>query len=150
MQTEFAFDVDEIAHHRVAPLKYLRHIGLRVPVRQLALAYYQTYGLTEDFSTFHHGRRFNVGAYNFATRNLLPHAAYALTILHRKGEPAEQVSPERLAMDKDVDAMRTANNWSAYQGRFRHRDLHPGCAHFHHPQVWRSEDGFDQGPHRGH
>ena len=47
VQTEFAFDIDEIAHHRVAPVRYLRHIGLQVPVKQLALAYYQTYGLTE-------------------------------------------------------------------------------------------------------
>ena len=35
VQTEFAFDIDEIAHHRVAPVHYLRHIGLKVPVRQL-------------------------------------------------------------------------------------------------------------------
>ena len=49
VQTEFAFDIDQIAHHRFAPLPYLRHVGLRVPIRQLALAYYQTYGITEDF-----------------------------------------------------------------------------------------------------
>jgi len=57
-----------------------------------------------------------MGAYDFATRNFLPHVAYALTLLHRKGEPAEQATPERLAMDKDVDAMRAANNWSAFKG----------------------------------
>ncbi len=50
VQAEFAFDIDEIAHHRMAPLSYLRHIGLKVPLRQLALAYYQTYGITEDFT----------------------------------------------------------------------------------------------------
>src|ERR1035438_4452511 len=42
VQTEFAFDIDEIAHHRVAPAHYLRYIGLQVPMRQVALAYYQT------------------------------------------------------------------------------------------------------------
>ena len=36
VQTEFAFDINEIAHHRVAPLHYLRHIGFRVSMRQLA------------------------------------------------------------------------------------------------------------------
>ena len=88
VQTEFAFDIDEVAHHRVAPLKYLRHIGIKVPIHQLALAYYQTYGLTTDFSSLHHGRRFNMSAYTFATRNFLPHVAYALTRLHRNCEPA--------------------------------------------------------------
>src|SRR5579871_397452 len=34
IQTEFAFDIDEIAHHRFAPLSFLRHVGLKVPVRQ--------------------------------------------------------------------------------------------------------------------
>ena len=28
VQTEFAFDINEIAHHRMAPVHYLRHIGL--------------------------------------------------------------------------------------------------------------------------
>jgi len=27
VQTEFAFDINEIAHHRMAPVHYLRHIG---------------------------------------------------------------------------------------------------------------------------
>ncbi len=36
VQTEFAFDINEIAHHRLAPVHYLRHIGLNVPTQQLA------------------------------------------------------------------------------------------------------------------
>jgi hypothetical protein len=79
VQTEFAFDIDEIAHHRTAPIHYLRHVGLQVPVRQLALAYYQTYGLNEDFSE-HRGRRFNVRAYRFAVRQFIPRIAYAVTL----------------------------------------------------------------------
>ena len=50
VQTELAFDINEIAHHRMAPVPYLRHVGLDVPIRQLALAFYQTYGLHEDFT----------------------------------------------------------------------------------------------------
>ena len=50
VQTEFAFDINEIAHHRLAPVHYLRHVGLEVPTKQLALAFYQTYGLREDFT----------------------------------------------------------------------------------------------------
>ena len=35
VQTEFAFDIDEIAHHRMAPVRFLRHIGLKVPVKAI-------------------------------------------------------------------------------------------------------------------
>jgi len=45
VQTEFAFDIDGIAHGRFAPVHYVRMVGLEVPTKQLALAFYQTYGL---------------------------------------------------------------------------------------------------------
>lgn len=114
VQTEFAFDIDEIAHHRVAPVHYLRHVGLQVPMRQVALAYYQTYGLTEDFSGTR-GRRLNVSEYRFAVRNFIPRIAYALTLLHRNHEPAEANTAERVELDKEVAAMAAENNWQAYR-----------------------------------
>jgi hypothetical protein len=114
VQTEFAFDIDEIAHRRVAPVHFLRHIGLQVPVRQLALAYYQTYGLTEDFSGTR-GRRLNVREYRFAVREFIPRIAYAVTLLHRSHEPAEANTPERVELDKEVTAMAAENNWQAYR-----------------------------------
>jgi hypothetical protein len=114
VQTEFAFDINEIAHHRMAPIRYLRHIGLGVSVRQLALAYYQTYGLTEDFSQ-HRRRRFNVGAYRFAVRGFIPRIAYAITLLHRKVEPADPNTPEVLELRKDVAAVAAQNNWGFYR-----------------------------------
>ena len=113
MQTEFAFDIDEIAHHRVAPVHYLRHVGLQVSVRQLAVAYYQTYGITEDF-TGTHKHRFNVSGYRFAVRSFIPRIAYAVTLLHRNHEPAEADSPERVEMEREVAAMALDNNWQAY------------------------------------
>lgn len=36
VRTEFASDISEIAHHRFAPVHYLRHVGLEVPTRQLS------------------------------------------------------------------------------------------------------------------
>ena len=98
VQIEFGFDIGEIAHHRVAPLQYLRHIGLQVSVRQLAVAYYQTYGITEDF-TGARKHRFNVSGYRFAVRSFIPRTAYAVTLLHRNHQPAEALSPERVQMD---------------------------------------------------
>jgi len=114
VQTEFAFDIDEIAHHRFAPLRFLRHIGLQVPTKQLALAYYQTYGLSEDFSS-RRGRRFNVRDYRFAVRTFIPRIAYAITLLHRRKEPPEPDTPAFAEMVTQVAAVSQENNWDAYR-----------------------------------
>ncbi len=114
VQTEFAFDIDEIAHHRLAPVGYLRHVGLQVSLRQLALAYFQTYGITEDF-TGARKRRINVSGFRFAVHSFIPRIAYAVTLLHRNHEPAEVSGPERLEMDKEVAAIAVENNWQAYR-----------------------------------
>lgn len=116
VQTEFAFDINEIAHRRVAPLRYLRHIGLAVPVRQLALAFYQTYGLYEDFSGSR-GRRINVGGYRFATRTFIPRIAYAVTLLHRRGEPGDPDTPEVAEFKREAAAVAVDNRWDLYRGR---------------------------------
>ena len=114
VQVEFAFDIDQIAHHRMAPLGYSRHIGIRVPVQQLALAFYETYGLTEDFDV-RKGRKFNVKAYRFATRTLIPRVAYAVTLLHRKQEPPEPDTPDALEIEKEAAAAAKLYNWAAYR-----------------------------------
>ena len=114
VRTEFGFDIDEVAHHRMAPIRFLRHIGLKVPVRQLALAYYQTYGLAQDFSVVK-GHRFNVPGYRFAARTFIPRLAYAITILHRNHEPAEPDSPEAAEIEKEVAAVAAENQWDAYR-----------------------------------
>jgi len=114
VQVEFAFDVDEVAHHRVAPLRYMQHIGLKVSMRQLALAYYQTYGITDDFKRFRR-RRINVPAYRFATRSFIPRIAYAETLLHRKHEPAEPVTKERSDYNDAVAKMAATDNWQSYR-----------------------------------
>jgi hypothetical protein len=116
LQTEFAFDINEIAHHRVAPLRFLRQIGLQVPVKQLALAYYQTYGLTEDFSAGYR-KRFNVRGYRSATRTLIPRAAYAVTVLHRRNLPPEPDTPEYAEMVKEAASVDKENNWERYRRR---------------------------------
>lgn len=114
VQTEFAFDINELAHHRMAPSHYQKHIGLAVPVKQLALAYYQTYGLTEDFSA-RKGRRFNVRGYRFAVRSFIPSIAHALTLLHRKGEPGDPDTPETQELRREVLAVAAENNWDHYR-----------------------------------
>ncbi len=114
VQTEFAFDINEIAHHRVAPVHYLRHIGLQVSVRQLALAFYQTYGITEDFSK-RRGRRFNVRAYRFAVHTFIPRIAYAITLLHRNHEPPDPDTPEAKEIANEAAALAQEDNWQQYR-----------------------------------
>ncbi len=117
VQTEFAFDIYEIAHHRFAPLTYLRHIGINVPVHQLALAFYQTYGLTENFTG---GRRtFNEDAYHFATRTFIPKVAYALTEIHHKQEPDEPGTADAQEIEKEAAVV--AQTWAAYHSNGRGR-----------------------------
>jgi hypothetical protein len=114
VQTEFAFDINEIAHHRVAPLRFLRHIGLRVSTRQLALAFYQTYGIAETFG-LRRGRIINVRDYRFATRTFIPRIAYALTLLHRSNEPPDPTTPDVVELEKETGAVAQENNWQAYR-----------------------------------
>ena len=114
VQAEFAFDINEISHHRFAPVHYLRHVGLEVPTKQLALAFYQTYGLRNDFST-HRGSRINVSGYRFAVRSFIPRIAYAVTILHRKHEPAELADADLKKLDAQIAAVAAKNDWDAYR-----------------------------------
>ena len=119
VQVEFAFDIDEISKHHMAPLRYLRHIGLRVPVEQLALAFYQTYGLSDEFSGPIRGvrRRFNVREYRFATRTFIPRIAYAVTLLHRRHEPPEPDTPEAAEIAREVADVSSQDNWARYRRR---------------------------------
>ena len=114
VQTEFAFDINEVLHHRVAPMRYLRHIGLGVPLRQLSLAFYQTYGVGEDF-TNKRGRRVNVSAYRFAVRGFIPRIAYAVALLHRKRMLPDPTTPDVVELEKEAATVGAENNWQAYR-----------------------------------
>ncbi len=114
VQTEFAFDINEIAHRRLAPVRYLRHVGLNVPTGQLATAFYETYGLSEDFSKAR-SRRINVGGFRFAVRSFVPRIAYALTLLHRGSMPADSNSPDLQKLADEVARVAAENNWDQYR-----------------------------------
>ena len=116
VQTEFAFDINEIAHQRFAPVRYLRHVGLNVPTQQLAAAYYETYGLSEDFSKARTSR-INVRGFRFAVRNFVPRVAYAVTLLHSHDLPADSTSPDVHKLEREVAQIAAENNWDKYRER---------------------------------
>jgi len=114
VQTEFAFDIYEISQHHMAPLHFLRTVGLKVSMRQVALAYYQTYGIAAPFS----GRRrrlLNIPAYRFSTRYFIPRIAYALTLLHRGSEPPEPTTAEARLLASEAAHEAAEYNWQKYR-----------------------------------
>jgi hypothetical protein len=116
VRVEFAFDIFEDAHQRTAPINYLRHIGLQLSMRQLSLAYYQTYGIYPNFSGIR-GRRVNQTAYRFAVRSFIPAIADALVLINRKHEPPDVETPEAQALHSEIAAMAAANHWARYRRR---------------------------------
>jgi hypothetical protein len=87
VRTEFAFDIDELSRHRLAPGAYLRFIGLRVPVRLLAQAFEDTYSLR--LSDVLGPERPAVRSYRTSVRSFLPRIAHAETVLHRNDFPPD-------------------------------------------------------------
>jgi hypothetical protein len=57
----------------------------------------------------------NVGGYRFAVRSFIPRIAYAVTILHRKHEPADAPSPELAEMEKELAVISADNDWESYR-----------------------------------
>lgn len=114
VQVEFAFDIDQIGKHRLAPIGYLRHIGIRVPTHQLALAFYETYGITDNFGAGAR-HRFNEGEYQFATRKFIPRIAYAVALIHHGHEVAEPDTADAKEIEKEATEAATLYDWAAYR-----------------------------------
>ncbi len=113
VQAEFAFDIDGISKHRFAPAAYLKHIGLAVPTHQLAVAYYETYGLGANYGS--RRNRITLRGYRFAVRRLLPRVAYAETVLHRHSMPPDTPGPDLDTLRKELTQADFDNGWSQYR-----------------------------------
>jgi hypothetical protein len=109
VRAEFAFDINDIAKHRLAPERYLNHVGFAVPVPLLTRAFYDTYGL--DLAKVLKSSHPKLHGYRYAVRTLLPRVAYAETLLYRKRLPPDVQSPALDEFNKEVDALSAAENW---------------------------------------
>ncbi len=115
VRAEFAFDIDEISKHRLAPENYLKSIGFAVPVPLLTRAFYDTYGL--DLAKVLKRAQPNLRGYRFAVRTLLPRVAYAETLLHHSQFAPDVPSPALDILNQDVARLSIANNWDTYHGQ---------------------------------
>jgi Zinc dependent phospholipase C len=115
VRAEFAFDIEEITKHRMAPEAYLNRIGFAVPVPLLTRAFYDTYGL--DLAKVLHRKNPNLRGYRFAVRALLPRVAYAETLLYHGRFPPDVPSASLDALNLDIASLAAANNWNAYRTR---------------------------------
>lgn len=114
VRTEFAFDINDISKHRVAPLRYLNHVGFAVPVPALTRAFYDTYGL--DLGKVLRAQRPTLKGYRFAVRSFLPRVAYAETLLNRKRMPSDEPGPALDEFNRQVAALAVEDRWAQYRG----------------------------------
>jgi hypothetical protein len=113
VRTEFAFDIDEISKHRMAPSAYLRHVGLRVPADLLARAFFDTYGL--NFEQILGKRRPVVRGYRSAVRSFLPRIAYAETVLHGSKFPADTPGEALRLFQQHIKDADFESQWNRYR-----------------------------------
>ena len=114
VRVEFAFDINDIAKRRLAPERYLNHIGFAVPVPLLTRAFYDTYGL--DLAKILGHSHPKLLGYRFSVRTLLPRVAYAETILHRNRMPPDASSPALDRFKQEIATLSAANDWDSYRG----------------------------------
>jgi hypothetical protein len=117
VRTEFAFDIDQLSKRRLAPSAYLNHVGLKVSMRLLEVAFFETYGL--HLRSMDIDRRAAEATYRRAVRNFLPSIAYAEVLLHRKSFPDDAPGSEFDQYAQRVKEADASNGWEQYRkGQF--------------------------------
>jgi len=113
VQTEFAFDINQLSKGRFAPSDYTKFVGLEVPRDLLRKAFFETYGL--NLPDIIGTKETSIRVYRYAVRRFLPNIARAETLLHKKSFPEDVPSPDLEDLKKDLIQASTDNNWEAYR-----------------------------------
>jgi hypothetical protein len=113
VQTEFAFDINQLSKRRFAPSEYMKFVGLEVPRDLLRKAFFETYGL--NLPDIIGTKETSIRIYRYAVRRFLPNIARAETILHKKHFPTDPPSPDLDELTKDLIQASTDNNWETYR-----------------------------------
>jgi len=113
VQTEFAFDINQLSKRRFAPSAYLKYVGLEVANPLLRRSFFETYGIVLPDLI---GRRdAAVRTYRFAVRRFLPDIARAETLLHKDSFPTDLPSPDLNELAKDLTQAATDNEWEKFR-----------------------------------
>jgi hypothetical protein len=112
VQTEFAFDINQLSKGRFAPGDYLKHVGLEVPRPLLRTAFYETYGL--NLPDIIGSKETSIRVYRYAVRRFLPNIATAETLLHKKSFPADVPSSDFDQLKKELLQEAIDDNWQQY------------------------------------
>ena len=113
MQTEFAFDINQLSKLRFAPSDYTKFVGLEVPRDLLRKAFFETYGL--NLPDIIGTKETSIRVYRYSVRRFLPNIARAEALLHRKSFPEDVSSPDLDELRTDLLQASTDNNWEAYR-----------------------------------
>jgi hypothetical protein len=113
IQTEFAFDINQLSKRRFAPSAYVKFVGLEVPRALLRKAFFETYGL--NLPDIIGTKETSIRVYRYAAHRFLPNIARAETLLHKKDFPADTPSPDLDDLAKDLLQASADNNWEAFR-----------------------------------
>jgi Zinc dependent phospholipase C len=113
VQTEFAFDIDQLSRNRFAPAGYLSHVGLEIPMPLLRTAFFEIYGLNLTAIIGHHERAVRI--YRHSVRSFIPNIAAAETLLHKNSFPRDTSGDDYDTVRTQLLQAATENNWKAYQ-----------------------------------
>jgi hypothetical protein len=113
VQTEFAFDINQLSKRRFAPSAYVKYVGLEIPRDLLRKAFFETYGL--NLPDIIGTKENSIRTYRYAARRFLPNIARAETVLHKKHFPEDLPSPDLDALKTDLLQASADNNWEAYR-----------------------------------
>ncbi|HMH12481.1 MAG TPA: zinc dependent phospholipase C family protein [Edaphobacter sp.] len=117
VQTEFAFDINQLSKGRFAPSSYLEYVGLNVPMPLLRTAFYETYGLS--LPDIIGSKETSIRIYRHAVRSFLPNIARAQTILHKNNFPQDSSSEDFIQLRDELLQVATEDDWQQYR-------KHPG------------------------
>jgi hypothetical protein len=113
VQTEFAFDINQLTKRRFAPSGYLNYVGLGFSNRLLRQAFFEVYGL--NLSDVVGSRDNAVRTYRSAVRRFIPNIARAETLLHKKSFPPDVPSPDLNDLAKDLIQASADNDWERFR-----------------------------------
>src|SRR5579875_132338 len=113
VQTEFAFDIDQLSKNRFAPTAYLRSVGMFVPRRLMNQAFYETYGLS--LRSVLGNEQIAFRGYRSSVRQFLTRVAYAEVLLHRHHMPPDQDTPALQEFKARLQTASQENHWDLYR-----------------------------------